>query len=283
MQIKIIIGTIAFMLTMIIMGFAALREPARMEQYTDIRQGRQIEVGAKIYKEQCATCHGDEGRAESCTDAVGNPIGCQGIPLNHGPLLCGDTSTRMETMGWEGTKFDFIKVVIAAGRGPIMPTWSERYGGPMRDDQVEDVTIFVLNWESEALCAEPEFVYEWPEMAEDFLALEEIEDGDPERGADLYAITYACTSCHGNMDDPGSAAVGPWMGNLAEIGGDRVPGQDALQYTYESILYPDAYIVPDCPTGPCASPSSMPGNFGARMGENPQDMADIISYILQER
>ena len=280
MQVKIIIGTIAFMLTMIIMGFAALREPARMVQYTDIREGRQIEVGAKIYKEQCATCHGAEGRAENCTDAAGNPIGCQGIPLNYGPLLCGDSSTRMQTMGWEGTKFDFIKVVTAAGRGPIMPTWSERYGGPMRDDQVEDVTMFVLNWESEALCAEPEFVYEWPEMAEDFLALDEIEEGDMERGAELYAITYACNSCHGNMDDPDSAQVGPWMGNLAEIGGDRVPGQDALQYTYESILYPNAYIVPDCPAGPCASPSSMPGNFGARMGENPQDMADVMAYIL---
>jgi mono/diheme cytochrome c family protein len=280
MQVKIIIGTIAFMLTMIIMGFAALREPARMEEYTHIREGRQIEVGAKIYKEQCATCHGDEGRAENCTDAAGNPIGCQGIPLNYGPLLCGDSSTRMQTMGWEGTKLDFIKVVVAAGRGPIMPTWSERYGGPMRDDQVEDVTMFVLNWESEALCAEPEFVYEWPELAEDFLALDEIEEGDPERGAELYAVTYGCNSCHGNMDDPESAQVGPWMGDLAEIGGDRVPGQDALQYTYESILYPNAYIVPECPTGPCASPSSMPGNFGARMGENPQDMADIIAYLL---
>jgi mono/diheme cytochrome c family protein len=65
MQVKIIIGTIAFMLTMIIMGFAALREPARMAEYTHIREGRQIEVGAKIYKDQCATCHGDEGRAEN--------------------------------------------------------------------------------------------------------------------------------------------------------------------------------------------------------------------------
>jgi mono/diheme cytochrome c family protein len=280
MQVKIIIGTIAFMLTMIIFGFAALREPARLQTYTEAREGRQVEVGAKIYKDQCATCHGDQGRGENCTDAAGNPIGCQGIPLNHGPLLCGDTSTRMETMGWEGTKLDFIKVTIAAGRGPIMPTWSERYGGPMRDDQVEDVTRFVLNWESEALCAEPEFVYEWPELAEAFLALEEIEEGDPERGEELYFLTYACNACHGDMDNPASALVGPWLGELAEIGGTRVEGQDALQYAYESILYPNAYIVPECPTGPCASPSGMPATFGARMGDNPQDMADILAFLL---
>ncbi|MFO7537857.1 MAG: c-type cytochrome [Chloroflexota bacterium] len=278
MQVKIIIGTIAFMLTMIIMGFAALREPARMGQYTEIREGRQIEVGAKIYKDQCATCHGDEGRTQTCTDAAGNPITCEGIPLNHGPLLCGDTSTRMETMGWEGTKYDFIKVTIAAGRGQIMPTWSERYGGPMRDDQVEDVTRFVLNWESEELCAEPEFVYDWPELAEEFLALEEIEEGDPERGAELYSGTYACNSCHGAIDDPATASLGPWLGELPDVADTRVEGQDALQYTYESILYPGVFIVPDCPNGPCSN--VMPSNFGAQMGDNPQDMADIIAFLL---
>jgi mono/diheme cytochrome c family protein len=278
MQVKIIIGTIAFMLTMIIMGFAALREPARMEEYTHIREGRQIEVGAKIYKEQCATCHGQEGRAQDCTDAAGNPIDCQGIPLNHGPLLCGDTSTRMEAAGWEGTKLDFVKVTIAAGRGPIMPTWSERYGGPMRDDQVEDVTVFVLNWESEELCAEPEFVYDWPELAEDFLALEEIEEGDPARGEEVYFTPYGCSACHGNMDDSASASIGPWLGELAEIGDTRVEGQDALQYTYESILYPGVFIVPDCPTGPCSN--IMPPDFGVRMGNNPQDMADMLAFLL---
>jgi mono/diheme cytochrome c family protein len=272
MQVKIIIGTIAFMLTMIIMGFAALREPARMAYYTDVRQGRQIEVGAKIYKEQCATCHGDLGRAEDCFDAGGNPIGCVGLPLNHAPLLCGDTSVRMEALSWEGTKHDFIKVVIAAGRGPVMPTWSERYGGPMRDDQVEDVTMFVLNWESEALCAEPIVTYEWPEFAADFLALEEIAEGDPERGEELFFVTYACNACHGNMDDSASATVGPWLGELPEVADTRVPDQDALQYTYESILYPGVFIV-------SGYPDAMP-SFADRMGDNPQDMADIIAFLL---
>ena len=32
----------------------------------------------------------------------------------------------------------------------MMPTWSSRYGGPLRDDQVQDVTAFVLNWEADA-------------------------------------------------------------------------------------------------------------------------------------
>ena len=33
MQIKIVIGTIAFMLTMMVFGYSALREPARLERF----------------------------------------------------------------------------------------------------------------------------------------------------------------------------------------------------------------------------------------------------------
>ena len=46
MQIKVD-GTMAFMLTMIILGFAALSEPARLQTYTGARDGRFIEKGAR--------------------------------------------------------------------------------------------------------------------------------------------------------------------------------------------------------------------------------------------
>ena len=48
MQVKVVIGTIAFMLTMIILGYAALREPERLEHFTGARDGRTIETGANI-------------------------------------------------------------------------------------------------------------------------------------------------------------------------------------------------------------------------------------------
>ena len=69
------------------------------------------------------------------------------------------------------------------------------------------------------------------------------------------------------------------MGNIANVGAERVEGQSAAQYIYESILVPNAYISPTCANDvPCASPSSMPANFGDRMSL--QDMADIVSYYL---
>ncbi|VAW39459.1 hypothetical protein MNBD_CHLOROFLEXI01-2240, partial [hydrothermal vent metagenome] len=76
MQVKVVIGTIAFMLTMIILGYAALREPERMEAFTGAREGRTIETGAKLYISNCASCHGVEAQAEVCEDASGNSIAC---------------------------------------------------------------------------------------------------------------------------------------------------------------------------------------------------------------
>ena len=285
MQVKVVIGTIAFMLTMIILGYAALREPERLEHFTNAREGRTIETGAKIYIDNCATCHGVEAKAEECYDATGNSITCQGLPLNNYFLVCGDAPARLEQTRFEGTKEQFIERTIAAGRsGTVMPPWSSRYGGPMRDDQVANVAAFVLNFANEEFCAEEPISFDWPELVEDFLTLE-TEDfvaapGDPENGAAVYA-SYACTSCHGNVDEPGSNQIGPWLGDIAEVGATRVEGQTALQYVYHSILYPNDFIAPDCANGPCTGPpSAMVQDLAFRMSSNPQDMIDLLAYLV---
>ncbi len=283
MQIKIVIGTVAFMIAMMVFGYAALREPARLERFTNAELGRSIEAGSEIFANNCATCHGVDGTAQECFDSAGNQIACQGLPLNYNGLLCGEPSQRMADMGWKGAKHDYILTTVSAGRGPIMPTWSEEFGGPLRPDQVQNVTNFVLNYESEELCSQPLVTYEWPEFAEEFMAGPDVTPpGDPARGEELYTVTYGCSACHGSLDGTTPAAIGPSLTNIETDGGTRVEGQDAMQYVYHSILYPSDHIAPDCPTGPCAGPpSAMPANFGARMGENPQDMADLLAYLLQ--
>ena len=282
MQVKIIIGTISFMIAMMVLGYAALRETARLERFTAARTGRQIEAGAHLYDQNCATCHGIHGKAEECFDASsGEPIGCIGLPLNYNALLCGDTSLRMEAMNWEGTKEAFIQSTLASGRpGTEMPTWSETFGGPMRADQIENISKFILNYETEELCSEPVFVYEWQETYVEYS--EEFPEGDAARGEELF-LSYGCTGCHGNMEDEASAAVGPWLGDIAEVGATRVEGLTADEYVYESILDSNAFISPECPTGPCAGPpSAMPDNFPLRMSENPQDLQDLMSFILDQ-
>ncbi|NKQ36697.1 MAG: cytochrome c [Chloroflexi bacterium] len=283
MQVKVAIGTIAFMLTMIVLGYAALREPTRLEEFTDAAQGRSIETGGKLFDANCATCHGVKGEAEECYDAgSGEAIPCVGLPLNSYFLVCGDRPKRLDDLGWDGSKVQYIQRTISAGRsGTQMPPWLDEFGGPLRPDQVENLADFVLNWGDEEMCAQEPSSFDWPDTAEDFLALDEIQAGDPAAGAEVY-LNLGCNACHGMPDQEGSATVGTWLGDIAETGATRVPGQSAEDYVYESILDPNAFIAPDCPTGPCTDPSLMPGDFAFRLSTNPQDMADILSYLMGE-
>lgn len=283
MQIKIIIGTIAFMLTMIILGFAALLEPARLEETTAAYDGRTIENGAQLFQANCTECHGVDGKALECFDAAGNPKGCVGLPLNHAPLVCEDSTgktERMVALNWTGSKQSLIEQTIAAGRiGTLMPVWSQEFGGPMESYQVEQVAAYVLNWgEDPALCGEDAVeipTVEWPDSVADLPA------GDAANGETLYFTTFACNSCHGDPATPGTNVVGPHLGDIGVVGGERVEGQSAADYIYESILDPNAFIAPICANDlPCTAPSSMPPNFGQRMTE--QDMADVIEYLLQQ-
>lgn len=277
MQVKVVIGTIAFMLVMIILGVIALFEPARLESKTEAYVGRTIEKGAILFQNNCATCHGPDGTAQDCVDAAGEAIACVGLPLNHVPLLCGDPSERLTQMGWKGTKDAFIRQTIAAGRPPtLMPTWSEEFGGPMEDYQIDQLTAFILNWaEDPALCGEGGVVVEaveWPASWED------LPEGNVDNGPNLYT-TYACGACHGQVDQPGSNLVGPYLGNIGNVAATRVDGLSAEQYLYDSIRDPNAFIVDECPTGPCLDPSQMASsNFQDRMSL--QDMADLIAYYL---
>ncbi len=133
----------------------------------------------------------------------------------------------------------------------------------------------MLNWESNQLCGGEEITGpEWP------TSVAELPAGDAENGANLYQVTYACASCHGQIDEEGSNAVGPWLGNIAEVGPQRQEGYTAADYIYESILKPNTFIAPDCPNAACTEPSTMPGNFGERMSL--QDMADIMAFLLGE-
>lgn len=291
MQVKVVIGTIAFMLTMIIFGYAALREPVRLEEFTGAAKGRSIETGAEIFAANCVGCHGIDGKAVvGCTNPNTGDESCLGLPLNNFFLLCDDIPRRLLDLGWQGTTENFIKKTVSAGRGAIMPAWLNEFGGSMRPDQVQNVTNYVLNWGGEELCSNPPAEFPWPGpglgSVQEFQTMDitdpvefTAEPGNPELGAVAYQ-TYGCNACHGQPEEPNSATVGPWLGEIKTEGANRIEGYLAQDYIYESILAPNAFIAPDCPTGPCVQPSLMPGDFANRMAMEPQNMANILAYLM---
>lgn len=102
--------------------------------------------------------------------------------------------------------------------------------------------------------------------------------GDAERGEALYMGKYGCVACHGDPAQAGTNNVGPHLAAVATRAMTRVDGQSAAQYLYESILEPNAFIAPECKTGPCVEPTAMP-EYASLM--TLEDVAHLLVYLTE--
>ncbi len=123
--------------------------------------------------------------------------------------------------------------------------------------------------------AQPRGDVVWPDAVTFLLPI-----GNFERGETLYAATFGCIACHGDVSRPASNPVGPHLGRIGTVASERVAGQPATQYIYESILRPNDYITAECHPGmPCSTPSAMP-DYAELLGL--QDMADLVTYLARQ-
>jgi len=277
---RVIVGTISAVLTMILLGFVAITEPDRMVGFTRAYGSRQIENGAAIFENSCKPCHGLDGKG----------VPAKGPALNTVELFNG---TRTLDAGWTGTIDNFVRLTIAAGRPrpsayytsenflDPMPTWGEDYGGPLRKDEVDALTTYIMNWGESYKDPSGNFLAPTPTQVVDAVGTDinvELPEGNAERGAEL-AKNQACTACH--ID----SSTGPaWLptGDVAGMGvraeeryqsGDYTgAATSAAQYLHEAIVQPDVYLVAGF------QPGVMPKNFGEKLTK--QDLADLIAYLL---
>lgn len=98
-------------------------EPAPTYQPPDIPPLPDIEgdpsEGAVVFQSNCIACHGEQAQ------------GGFGWPL---------------AKNWPGNQPDiFISQVVAVGiKGSIMPGWGQENGGPLTQNEIEDVTAYIL-------------------------------------------------------------------------------------------------------------------------------------------
>jgi mono/diheme cytochrome c family protein len=261
MMTKITVGIVALLLMAgIFVLFVARGESARLPAKEADFSARSVENGALIFEANCVGCHGVQGK------------GIPGVaPALNSPEFF---TTRLEEVGYAGSLRTFIEGTVNAGR-PVgsgqysakMATWGQEYGGPLRPDQIHDVASFILNWETTAVGGEQQAAQPTPTALPS--------DASP---VDIGKAVYTASGCAGCHGEPGGAGiVGPSITGIATRAGSTVPGLSAEDYIRESIVNPNAYIAPECPSGPCAA-NLMPQTFGQTL--SPDELDGLIQYLL---
>ncbi|NUM46162.1 MAG: c-type cytochrome [Anaerolineales bacterium] len=265
-QVEILLGTIAIIVSSILLVVVGFREETKLQESEVVQIAESIEFGASLYSDNCARCHGQNGE------------GLIGPPLNDEYFF----TQRIKEVGWGGTLRDYIISTVSSGRpistrpeqwpgegvGYAMPSWAQDYGGPLRADQIRAIAAYILNWEATAIGEVGQL---------EILTLPGPVSADPVLRGRAVFNNKGCVACH-TIQGVSVGAVGPELTNVATVAETRIDGQTAEEYITNSILAPSDHIVEECPTGPCASPSAMPANFGELLSET--ELTDLVAYLL---
>jgi len=260
-HIEITLGILLVVLTSIVMIIMGFNEETRMERYAVGEVAQSIEVGAGLFENNCSGCHGLTGE--------GVPNLCP--PLNDRHFF----TDRLKEVGWTGSLEDYIIATVSSGRlqstrpeqyvgggKPAMPAWSERYGGPLRDDQIRDIARFVTNWEATAL--------EQVELVE---VTSPISEDPVERGQIVYT-SNGCSGCH-TLGSLSAGTTGPVLTNIGTLAETRIADVTAEEYLRQSVLNPNAYVVEGF------NPDVMPKTFGDTLTDD--ELSDLVAFLLAQK
>jgi mono/diheme cytochrome c family protein len=181
--------------------------------------------GGELYVENCAMCHGLDGQ------------GRIGASLDSFPGIMIDSALRQ---------------AIAEGiDGSVMPAWLQSEGGPLTDEDVDDIVAYIIDSFEGTEPIAPAPTYQAPNIP----PLPDVE-GDPSLGAVVYQAN--CIVCHGDQGQGrfGKPLAQAWPANQPEI--------FIRQVTREGI-----------------SGTVMPGwaqDLGGPLGE--AEVEDVTAYIL---
>lgn len=126
-----------------------LREPARLNGSTDAAFVESVERGEALFVANCALCHGQNAEGGGTTSTYD--------PADSWPAPNLTTIVKR----YEGTPVtdvqDYLETTLHRGRpGTPMPAWGVEYGGPMTDQQITDITNWILvNQKAEVAEAAP--------------------------------------------------------------------------------------------------------------------------------
>jgi len=126
---KILLGLALTLGLIVLLGLVILLEPGRAERTARTFRQEAVSRGEELFAAHCTSCHGEEGRGDGETPASA---------LNDLAFL-------------ESVEDQEIFDTVYHGRpGTEMATYGMSRGGPLGDNQVQDLVAFVRHWETSA-------------------------------------------------------------------------------------------------------------------------------------
>ena len=281
-----LLGVLVFLTACAIVGLSDLTRA--LGQQDSKYHARAVEEGAKVYFEQCSRCHGPDGKgiegqgpALSSVNFLGRTEGGREV----------QKSQRLIDIGLIGNLDSYIRAVTAAGIPlkssnqweVVHPAFGQAYAGNLRDDQIANVSKFILNWQQSPFNTD---VLDSPKPGESLGPKPTTVALTPEQEAGKAVFQkQGCGACH-SIRGVANGAVGP---NLNKIGADAetiISAADykssqgkattAEEYIHESIATPGAYVYPKCPQGACLA-NVMPPNYKDTIPE--ADIKSLVAFL----
>ena len=151
-NIMILLVFVAVFLT----GAYTLFDPGRADDARDKQHEATVERGAWLFSQNCRACHGDAGEGGAASNRLR-----QAPPLNRPDLQGIDSETNEVDDAALGEAYDLVFNTITCGRvGTAMPTWGQRHGGTLNDEQIKQLSIFITEGGDEAWRLAEEYALE---------------------------------------------------------------------------------------------------------------------------
>ncbi len=127
-------------LAVIVTGAYTLWDPSRAEKAQDKQLESTVRRGAYLFSQNCRVCHGDAGEGGQASSRL------RAAPALNRADLQGTDAAGLRDDAEYANDYKFVYYTITCGRvGKVMPAWAQSQGGPLNEEQIKQLTTFILN------------------------------------------------------------------------------------------------------------------------------------------
>lgn len=233
-----IISLLAIVLSLFMLG-TCVREPWRMAAAEGRQHEEYVLKGAKTYAQNCVQCHGPRGEG-----VIGPSLNRTVFKVDY-HTAAGKTQYDMiyNTLrqGRKGNDNHFQWEKTADGKWlsySTMPAWGRDFGGPLDDDYLKALTLFIMNEDGEqwSIIGDSDLAkFQDPDYEKDDKGQIPLPDSTADAATTAAAKTLLnnltksqCLTCH--TIGPKGAKIGPDLSHVGSWGIDQTFLENWIKY-----------------------------------------------------